>query len=226
MNAWLDEQLNMFSGMLGMMTGSPHAWERSIRTFERHDRIDPPAPSAIVFTGSSSFTFWKSLAQDMDPLRVINRGFGGALMRDVVLYADRVVQPYRPCAVVLFAGTNDIAWPRPATAQAVFDGYQAFVQKVHAGLPALPIYFVAITPTPSRWRFWPIAREANRLIEAETKSDPRLHFIDLTPALVGPDGRPRRSLYRSDRLHPNATGYAVWTSVLKPILLADFPAQA
>ena len=146
---WLDENINMFSGMLGMMTGSPKAWERSIRTFERRDRLAPPTSAAIVFTGSSSIHFWTSLQRDMAPLQVINRGFGGAGMDDVVRYAARVVLPYRPRAVVLFAGTNDIAWPRPAAALQVFDGYRAFVQRVQADLPGVPIYYISITPTPS-----------------------------------------------------------------------------
>jgi hypothetical protein len=43
--------------------------------------------------------------------------------------------------------------------------------------------------------------------------------------ILGPDGKPDRSLFRIDRLHPNKKGYAVWTSVVKPILLADLTAQ-
>jgi len=222
---WLEGEANMFLGMLGTMTGSPRAWESSIRTFERRDRSNPPPSGAIVFTGSSSFTFWTSLQEDMAPLQVINRGFGGARMDDVVRYADRIVLPYHPRAMVLFAGTNDITWPRPATAQLVFAGYQAFVQRLRAALPDVPIYYVSITPTPSRWRYWPIVREANRLIQAHTQTDPRLHFIDLTEAVLGPDGRPDRKLYRADRLHPNRKGYAVWTAVIKPVLLADLPTE-
>jgi lysophospholipase L1-like esterase len=223
--AWLEGETDMFLGMLGTMTGSPRAWESSIRTFERRDRSNPPPSGAIVFTGSSSFTFWTSLQEDMAPLQVINRGFGGARMDDVVHYADRIVLPYHPRAVVLFAGTNDITWPRPATAQQVFAGYQAFVQRLQAELPDVPIYYVSITPTPARWRYWTIVQEANRLIQAHTRTDPRLHFIDLTPALLGPDGRPDRKLYRADRVHPNRKGYAVWKAAIKPVLLADFPTE-
>lgn len=109
---------------------------------------------------------------------------------------------------------------KPKTAQEVFDGYRAFVGVVHAALPATPIYYLAITPTPSRWKLWPVVQEANRLIVDHTQTDPRLHFIDLTAVILGPDGQPDRSLFRFDRLHPNAKGYAVWTAKIKPILLA------
>jgi lysophospholipase L1-like esterase len=211
-------------GTLKSVWGDPDAWEASIRRFEAQDRLDQPPAGAIVFTGSSSFTLWTTLERDMAPLPVLNRGFGGARMADVVRYADRIVPPYRPRAVVLFAGTNDIAWPRPVTAQEVFAGYLAFVERVRAALPGTPLYYVAITPTPSRWKYWPIARQANRLIEEHTRTDPSLRFIDLTEAILGPDGRPDRRLYRLDRLHPSKKGYARWTAVIKPILEADLSA--
>jgi lysophospholipase L1-like esterase len=217
----LVDNFNMASGMLRSFWNDPDAWEASIRAFERRDRQLPPAPGMIVFAGSSSFTFWSTLERDMAPLPVLNRGFGGARMRDVVHYADRIVLPYRPRAVVLFAGTNDIAWPKPARAQQVYEDYLAFTQCVHLALAQTPVYFVAITPTPSRWRYWPIAQEANQLIRESTRSDPCLHFIDLTVEFLGPDGKPDRSLYRFDRLHPNRKGYAKWTAVMKPILEAD-----
>ena len=183
--------------------------------------VQPPPPDAIVFTGSSSITFWSTLEQDMAPLPVINRGFGGSHMRDVVTYAPRIVVAYRPRAVVLFAGTNDIAGSKPKTAQEVSDGYRAFVQVVHAALPATPIYYISITPAPSRWKHWPAVQEANRLIRTYTETDARLHYIDLTGVILGPDGKPNRSLFRIDRLHPNKKGYAAWTANIKPILQAD-----
>jgi hypothetical protein len=45
----------------------------------------------------------------MHPLPAINRSFGGSRLTDVVYYSPRIVVAYRPRAVALFAGTNDIA---------------------------------------------------------------------------------------------------------------------
>lgn len=157
----------------------------------------------------------------MAPLPVINRGFGGAKIKQVTYYADQIVIPYRPRAVVLFAGTNDLGGFRTKTAQEVFEGYVEFVNVIHAALPQTPIYYIAITPTPTRWKTWPIAHEANQRIKAYTKTDPRLHFIDMTDRILGADGRPQRDLYILDRLHPSAKGYALWTSIIKPIFEID-----
>ena len=221
---WLTDGFDIISAIIKSQSGDPLAWDSTIRKFEAHDQFQPPPGNVIVFTGSSSITFWSTLERDMAPLPVINRGFGGSHMRDVIYYAARLVVAYRPRAAVLFAGTNDLAGSKPKTAQEVFDGYRAFVEVVQAALPVTPIYYIAITPTPSRWKYWPIVQETNRLIEAYTQTDPRLHFIDLTKTILGVDGKPDRGLFRIDRLHPNQKGYAVWTSIIKPILLADLKA--
>jgi len=212
---------NMFSGMIRSIWNDPNAWEASIRSFEAQDRRQSPPADVIVFTGSSSFTLWSTMEQDLAPLPVLNRGIGGARMPDVLRYAGRIVLPYHPRAVVLFAGTNDIAPPKPATAQQVYEGYLEFIQLVRSKFPELPIYFVAITPSILRWELWPIVQEANRLILQHAQSDPRLRFIDLTDHLLGLDGKPDRSLYRFDKLHPDQKGYAKWTAVIKPVLTAD-----
>ncbi len=221
---WLINGFDIISMTIKSLSGDPLAWESAIQKFEARDRLKPPPPDAIVFTGSSSITFWSTLEQDMSPLPVINRGFGGSRLDDVVYYAPRLVVAYRPRAVVLFAGTNDMSGSKPKTAREVYDGYRAFVDVVCAALPDTPIYYLSITPTPSRWKHWPIVQEANRLVRAHTATDPRLRFIDLTGVILGPDGKPDRSLYRIDRLHPNKKGYAVWTAVIKPILLDDLKA--
>ena len=212
----------MVLGVTRAAFGDPNAWEPSIRKMEARDRRRPPAPGGIVFAGSSSFTLWDTLERDMAPLPVANRGFGGALMSDVVRYAERIVLPYRPRAVVLFAGTNDIAEPRPATAQHVADGFRAFTDNVHEALPQAPVFYVGITPTRARWKLWPIAAEANRLIGEQVQADPRLRFIDLSQALLGSDGLPDRGLLRSDGLHPSKRGYAeVWAPAIKSTLDAE-----
>jgi lysophospholipase L1-like esterase len=218
---WFAEGFEILSMMRSSFSEKLDAWDWAIARFETQDSIKPPPKGVIVFTGSSSITLWDTLEQDMAPLPVINRGFGGSRIHQVAHYVDRIVIPYHPRAVVLFAGTNDISGSKPKTAQQVFDGYLAFVKNVHAVLPETPIHYISITPTPSRWKLWPIVREANRLIQAHTETDKRLHFIDLTNAILGPDGKPDRDLFRIDRLHPNKRGYAKWAATIKPILQAD-----
>lgn len=217
---WFAQGIDILRLIASSLSDKPDAWDWAIERFEAQDRVTPPPRDPIVFTGSSSITLWESLERDMSPLPALNRGFGGARIDQVTYYADRIVIPYHPRAVVLFAGTNDIAGPNPKTAEQVLQGYLAFVNKVQAACPQTPIYYVSITPTPSRWKYWPIVCEANRLIQAHTATDPRLRFIDLTDKILGPDGKPNRALFRFDRLHPNKKAYALWTAAIKPVLVA------
>jgi lysophospholipase L1-like esterase len=202
--------------------GQPWFFGHSIRRFEARDRVAPPKPGVIVFTGSSSINFWNTLVDDMKPLEVINRGFGGSQLAQVNYHATRIVMPYRPRAVVLYAGENDLSWPWSKTPQTVFADFKSFVALVQGALPQVFIYFISIKPSPRRRRQLPRQREANRLIEEFCRSQARVQFIDVATAMLDKDGEPRAELFAGDRLHPNARCYELWTSIIKPILLRQF----
>ena len=119
---------------------SPSAkWERAIRAFEAADKRSPPPAGAVLFVGSSSIRFWRILAKDFPQYNVINRGFGGSQIADSTYYADRIVIPYRPAAIILHAGSNDISGGKDAAQ--VYADFRAFVEKVHSALPETPIAF-------------------------------------------------------------------------------------
>lgn len=198
-------------------------WEPSIRAFEREDKIHPVPPGAIVFTGSSSIAYWSSLVDDMKPLTVINRGFGGSEYTDVNYYADRIVIAYRPAAVVVYAGDNDLASPGRKSAQSVAQDVQHFVQIVHAKLPQTWVFVLSIKPSILRWKAWPEMREANRLIEGFLRTQDHAAYIDVALPMFDSRGGLSRDLFVSDGLHPSAKCYALWTSVIKPVLLQHFP---
>jgi len=198
---------------------NPVIWLPEIWAFEAQDKqVDFP-DDAVVFVGSSSIRFWDSLAEDMAPLAVIKRGFGGARLSDVIHYIDRIVVPYEPAAIVLFAGTNDMIPGRAKSPEAVLALYQSFVQRVLEDLPDTPIFYIAITPSPKRWAIWPQAQEANRLIKAHADLNSLLTVIDTKAVLMTEAGEPNASLYRDDGLHLNEHGYQAWTSVIRPVLL-------
>ncbi len=198
----------------------PAFFEEAIQAFETTDRASPPAPGKVVFVGSSSFRFWKSLAEDMAPLEVLGRGFGGAHMRHLVYNARRIVTPYRPSAVVVYAGDNDLSEGTGKTPETVIADYRELVGLVRADLGSVPIFFVAIKPSRLRWERWPEMSRANEMIRELSSGDASLTFIDIAPAMLGPDGTPRDDLFRFDGLHLSDEGYRAWTAVIKPQLLA------
>jgi lysophospholipase L1-like esterase len=192
--------------------GSAWFWAFQISGYEKQDRIHPPPMGEIVFTGSSSIFFWDSLAGDMKPLNAINRGFGGSHIAHVTKYASRIVSPYRPRAVVLYAGENDT----------VLHDLQQFVRVVHTELPDAWIYYVSMKPDPARWGNWPTLDNTNRKIESYCRTQERLAFIDVSRAMLDEHGTVRHELFGKDGLHMNAQGYALWTSIIKPVLIERF----
>jgi lysophospholipase L1-like esterase len=197
-------------------------WESSIRKFEEGDKANPPKPGGIVITGASSIRRWETLVDDMKPLDVTNRGFGGSQYSDLNQYAKRIVIAYRPRAVVVYEGDNDLAEGSPKTPEMVTSDAQKFVQIVHSELPETWIYVMSIKPSYLRWNEWPKMKAANKLIQDFVKTQDRVQYIDVATPMFYAQDKPPRDLFVEDGLHPTPKCYALWTSIIKPVLLQRF----
>lgn len=198
----------------------PTRWQESFDAFDAADRASAPKPGGVVFVGSSSIRLWNDLEQQFeDPVAIVKRGFGGSRLQDTTDHLQRLVLPYKPRVVVVYAGDNDLAEGR--SPKQVLQSFADFVAGVHAELPATRIAFVSIKPSPLRERLMRSAEETNSLIAAYCKNDPRLDYINVYSPMLGPDGRPREELFLPDRLHLNAQGYALWKSVIAGHLSAN-----
>jgi len=220
--------LVLAAGLGGVCSSTAFAqnWEPTIRAFEQHDKTQPVPPGGIVFTGSSSIARWASLAEDMKPLPVVNRGFGGSQYTDVNQYAERIVVAYRPKIVVVYAGDNDLAEGSPKTPESVLGDVQKFVQIVHAKLPESWIYVISIKPSVLRWNAWPKMKQANALIQDFASKQERVQYIDVATPMFDAHGNLPRDLFVEDGLHPTAKLYAIWTAIIKPVLSKRFSASA
>jgi lysophospholipase L1-like esterase len=204
--------------------GPDHSqWEPDIQAFEATDRTTPPPAHAVLFIGSSSIRFWKSLPTDFPTYRVINRGFGGSDMDDATAFADRIVAPYKPAAIVVYAGDNDLQ--NGDTPEQVRDDFAAFVAKVRTGQPDVPIAFISIKPSVARLKLLPNIQAANKLISTWAMGQKNVAFLDVAPAMVDAQGQPKPDLFIEDGLHMNPKGYALWVAQVRP-WLADHAAAA
>ena len=194
----------------------PAQWESAIRAFETSDVAARPPGGGIVFIGSSSIRLWTSLATDFPGMPVLNRGFGGSQLPEVTAYVGRIVTPYRPRQVVVYCGGNDISAGRSASD--VLADLQALVRAIRVGSPDARIAYISIAPNPARWPQIAIVKAANQAIKEWTATDPRLTYIDVYAAMLGPDGQPKPDIFVADRLHMNAKGYAIWRAVVGPHL--------
>ena len=171
----------------------------------------------MLFIGSSTIRIWKSLPRDFPELTVINRGFGGSQIADSTRYADRIAIPYHPSRIVMYAGDNDLAAGK--TSEQVLEEFQDFVKKIRSALPYVPITFISIKPSIARWKIVDRIKKANSLIKEFAQGEKSIDFVDIYPAMLGADGKPRPELFRPDGLHMNANGYAILISALKPRLI-------
>ncbi|MFM9966277.1 MAG: GDSL-type esterase/lipase family protein [Planctomycetaceae bacterium] len=191
-------------------------WEKEIAAFEAADQKQPPPKGGIVFVGSSSIRLW-DVKKAFPGLPVINRGFGGSQIEDSTHFIERIVYPYEPTAIVFYAGDNDIASGK--SAETVAADFQKFAEKIHAKLPNASLFFMAIKPSPSRWKFIETQRAANKLIRdyCEMSCCDGPEFVDIVKPMLGDDGQPREELFVKDRLHMSAAGYAIWNETLRPL---------
>lgn len=193
-------------------------FEKEISAYESKDKENPPAPGTIEFIGSSTFTRWGTVVADMAPLPVFNRAFGGSAVGDMLRAAPRIVIPNKPKVIVYYCGDNNMTKGESSDPEVPVKGFADFVALVRADLPETRFVYVSIKPSPSRWAAWPRVSEANAKLKELCAVDPKLTFVDISPALLGADGKPDESLYVKDRLHTTAEGYARIAAILKPVL--------
>ena len=197
------------------MQAQPDKWEKEIAAFEAADRRRFPKPGGIVFVGSSTIKLWKSLERDFPGYGTLNRGFGGSQLPDSTHFAPRIVLPYQPRQVVLFAGTNDINAKR--TPRQVAQDFSDFVVTVRQLLPRIRISFIELTSSPSRWAQRDAVVETNAIIQRLCQRN-GVDFIPVREKLFGANREPRPELFIADRLHLNADGYKILADAVRPLL--------
>ncbi len=191
-------------------------FEAEIAAFEAADRVTRPAPGGIVLVGSSSFRLWPNVSADFPGVPLINRGFGGSTLPELLHYTPRIVLPYRPRLVLVYAGDNDLNDGR--TPAQVLADYTAFVALVRRELPTTRIAFVSIKPSPSRWSLVEKVRAANGLVRAAIARDSLQAYVDVFTPMIGANGRPRSELFVADSLHMTGVGYALWRERLSALV--------
>jgi lysophospholipase L1-like esterase len=194
---------------------SPARFESEIAAFEKWDHQNSVPQNTILFVGSSSIRLWQT-ADAFPDLPVINRGFGGSTIPDVTYFADRIIFKYKPRTIVFYAGDNDIAAGHPP--DTVVADYETLANAIHERLPNTQLVYLAIKPSPLRWKLWPKSQDVNTRIQELTKKNKHDLYVDVATPILGEDAQPRKELFRDDGLHMNLQGYDAWNKILAPVL--------
>ena len=191
-------------------------FQKEINEFKEQDKKSFPPKNAILFVGSSSFTKWTDVQEYFPGYTIINRGFGGSTLRDVIGYADDIIIPYHPKQVVIYCGDNDIA--AGAKASDVYERFTQLFNIIRGKLPGASIVFVSIKPSPSRAKLMPVAEEANVVVRQFLSTYPETGYVDVFHPMLTPAGVPKSEIFLGDSLHMNAEGYKIWKQAILPYL--------
>ena len=189
-----------------------------VKDFEKFDSINAksPAQNGILFTGSSSIRFWENPAKDFNDSTILNRGFGGSEIIDLVENFDRIILQYHPQKIVIYSGDNDIEAGK--SAEVVYGDFCMLFGMIKAKLPNTKVYYIAIKPSLNRWSKVLEMAKANNLIHEFLNTKQNGTFVDIFSPMIGVEGKPDKKLFREDGLHLSKEGYDLWVQILKPYL--------
>jgi lysophospholipase L1-like esterase len=191
------------------------ALESEIDTFTHEDQslaIREP----IVFYGSSTFRRWTNMSDDLKDNRILNRGFGGAAMADLLFYAGRVPSLRIAPQVFLYGGGNDIS-QRRGSEEIIGDFYELLSIVRRIGVMQNCV-IVSILPHPRfRKRFAQI-EEVNYGLSQLAQIEGSC-FCDVYSLFSEPVERDWSSRFCEDAIHLNEHGYSLLAEALRPLLI-------
>jgi lysophospholipase L1-like esterase len=211
-------------GLLALfaLSGSAQPFADEIAAFKKHDSLHTPPQNAIVFAGSSSFRKWTDVADYFPGYTIINRGFGGSTLPDVIRYADETILKYHPKEVVIYCGENDIASSDTVTPQMVLERFKTLFGIIRVNYPTIPVVLVCLKTSPTRQSMMARMDESNNLVRAFLKDQKKTVFVDVFHLMLDPhDGTPIKELFLEDQLHMTSKGYAIWQKAMQPYLLKN-----
>jgi lysophospholipase L1-like esterase len=194
---------------------TPQRHQAAVERMLKQDSAAPPPAEAVLFVGSATIAGW-DIPRYFPEYKTIKRGIGGSLTSEATYWADRLVIPFKPSTVVFYSGDNDLGYGM--TAEMVANEFEAFVRKIHGALPDTHIVIFSIRPSIARWAVHEGVFDANKRIQAFAAKNPKLHFVDMTPLLLGADGQPARDLLDDDLHHLNVAGFDKATAKIKPVI--------
>ena len=203
--------------------GTPEKNEAAVRCIEQRYPVNH---GDIICYGPSNMTLWYSLEQDMLPWHAQNHGMGGCTDVDLIAYAPRVLYPYRPSAVIMQTGSNDLASGIPL--EEILRRKEEMYSLFHKELPETKFIVCSGLPLPGRMQYWEATARTNAMLKDLCDRTGYLYFMDATDAMLSTAGEEKYQtadgryfnpdLYRMDKIHLNKKGHDVWTALMKQAL--------
>jgi len=197
-------------GCINLLGDNPHRFDLAIKKITKLPV--PENEKLVIFTGSSSIRLWKNLQQDCNGMQIINTGFGGSHMSDLLHFIDETVLRFQPVEVYIYEGDNDIAAKKKP--ENILRTTKKVVKKILDSNADVKINFISTKPSPSRWRYKDVYVKFNSLLKEYCDSHHQLFYIDVWNPMLNENGRPAPDIFVSDKLHMNRKGYLLWKDII------------
>jgi len=221
----MKKYLFVFVLFLGILTATAQTtstipFQDEIDVFIKKDSIAMPAANSILFVGSSSFNYWKDISNYFPGYPIINRGFGGSSLTDIIHFNQETILKYQPKQIYIYCGENDIAASDTISPQIVFERFKTLhsIIRTHLG-NNIPVMYVSIKPSVARWNMEDKFVTANSLIRNFINKQKQTQFLDVHSAMLDTNGEVYKDIFIADKLHMNAKGYAIWQKIIAPTLV-------
>ena len=199
---------------------------------ESFNEISRQGEAELVFLGDSITQGWEGKGRAVwerfwAPLKAANFGIGGDRTEHVLWRLENGnYEGLRPKLTVLMIGTNNTghqgrAMPEhggavySSTAEETAAGVAEIVAKLRKSQPQMKILVLAIFPRgetpedPMRQQ-----NEATNALVADLEDGESVFYLDINEAFLGEDGVLSKDIM-PDLLHPNETGYEIWTKAIE-----------
>ena len=200
-------------------TASAQPFINEIKAFRKADSLNKPPKNAVLLIGSSSFTKWKDVQDYFPEHTMLNRGFGGSSLTDVIYYANDVILKYKPKQILIYCGENDVAGSSSVTADTVLERFKILYGIIRSKFKKVPVAFISMKPSPSREKLLPIYVKGNELIKTFLASQKNTAFINVYDSMFDAEGKILAHIFIGDKLHMNAEGYKIWQGIIAPYLI-------
>ncbi len=195
---------------------SPTRFQAEIDQFKADKTDYSKSKNLILFTGSSTIRMWTSLKEDFSDRNVLNRGFGGSYMSELLFYADTLILTYKPRIIFIYEGDNDLGSGQKA--DDILESARLLVEKIRKKLPGSTICFFSAKPSLARWNLHEKFVDFNARLEKLAGKYPKVYYLDTWTPMIGADGNVMNDIFLADGLHMNRKGYDIWKEAVNEFL--------
>jgi lysophospholipase L1-like esterase len=206
----------LFLGGFALLAQNPQRFQGEIDKYAQ-GAASVNNKKLALFTGSSSIRIWDDMAERFPGKNVLNRGFGGSSMSDLLYYTDELIFKYSPSKIFIYEGDNDIASGK--TPEQILRDAKTILAQIREKLPKkVTVYFISAKPSVSRWNLKDKYVDFNKQLEDLTKTEANVDYIDVWTPMLQPSGEVMDDIFREDNLHMTSKGYDIWEKVFKKYL--------